>query len=789
MNLEELSAKHAREQEDLVSNQAGWKLGLARKLEAERLAFLEACEREQHELPAKIEQRRRELITQKEEASQRAQEERSLLQRRIAQAELELPTIHFAIERKYKEQDLAQLRAGIVDIDQRLQTALRDLDKTLQGLHGSPEFDLASLETAQVEKYKRLLQDHEEQRRRLDSNHADARKRLTDAQRAEFIAIEVLERLASTEHVIYKENVVAQKLREERTWGVALRRFEFVISFEVHCSHALFAINAESNNQERFFWVRQESQRYRRKYKEDVIYVPGKDEVSKANLLQALLQIIEAAESNHKVAMRPPDCSYDDGECSTFNSLGVAHPADVCGRSLDVRQVNDFIGSKWGPSRHLRTLNLTGGVALYHSIRGNLRFASHSFLEFLDEARRGTALEEIEARFPHVAVKDEIQEMVRLGFLTLDDHEPQIVISPPGIDLGSRVRWLRLNTAVDCNLACTYCHGINEMKPCAESRMPVETALRAVHLFCNLLLEHDVKFMQIRYFGGEPLLNRRAVLSSMALAQELSVQHGLHLSVLLNTNATLITPRLAQELATHRDHLTAIVSLDGPLTAHNSARIYRNGRGSFDSVLRGLDILQQANIRTNISATFGDHNQDQLRSLVDLLLDRDIHYMGLDPIRMVTKSDDPMRLAEALLDVVAYGESMGFEIGGMWKGVIDRLEHGSFGAFCGGSGTELSVLPSGEIYPCQSQPVLLGTLNDLESRALFAGDAYRYVSGRVAGNLPDCQGCEIEGLCAGGCAADACAMSGNLYGRTQFCEFNKVLVQHYLTQAASDMTL
>jgi uncharacterized protein len=287
--------------------------------------------------------------------------------------------------------------------------------------------------------------------------------------------------------------------------------------------------------------------------------------------------------------------------------------------------------------------------------------------------------------------------------------------------------------------------------------------------------------MQIRYFGGEPLLNWHVVLDSMDYAAELASQHNMTLRFYLNTNATLLNQFITHRLSVHRNSLYIIVSLDGSAAVHNAARKFLNGRGSFDLVCRGLDLIQQENIPVTTSATLGTHNREHLRGLIDLLLARNIYSLSISPICVVPENSHPQTLADALIDAIEYARPYKLQIIGFWRDIFQRLEHGTTSyTFCGGSGSELSIQPNGDVYPCHLQPFRLGTLDDIGTRALFATETYHQVAMRTVGNLPECEGCEIEGLCAGGCAADACAYEHNLHGRTRHCDFFRTMVRHHL---------
>ncbi len=514
---------------------------------------------------------------------------------------------------------------------------------------------------------------------------------------------------------------------------------------------------------------------------------------SRSTLVDALFSVIS------EVKEVPCACA-----CACYRPSANAHPYGVCqlpslwdtsstGKlsELQKKETEIPLGQ---PSKYLQTIHTktSNVVMIYHSLLGNLRYADADILKFFSLVEKGYSFQDIYPHFLDFELKKEIEQLKKLGFLVLGDEEKQLSWKIEQRELsynrGEMVRWLRLNTDIGCNIACTYCHGTNEIRIDRDSqRMSLDVAIRAIQLYANLLLEHkQTNLMQIRYFGGEPLLNWNVVRDSLDYATKLAKQYGLSLDILLNTNGILLSRAIVKELIRYRDNLHVIVSLDGAKDAHNAVRVFSNGSGSFDVVNRGLDLLQEAQIPIAISATLGEHNKNHLPELIDLLLKRGIHSMGIDPIRIVSKDGDPVALADALIDAIEYGRSRDFKIGGLWKEVCERLEHENrvMGTFCGGSGTELSVLPNGEIYPCQSQPIWLGTLDDVESRELFKTDAYHHVTMRVVGNLPECRGCEIEGLCAGGCAADAYAIGNDLYGRTQHCEFLRKMVQYHLTITA-----
>jgi uncharacterized protein len=353
------------------------------------------------------------------------------------------------------------------------------------------------------------------------------------------------------------------------------------------------------------------------------------------------------------------------------------------------------------------------------------------------------------------------------------------------------IRSLRLNLSTSCNLACAYCHGFNDaddgLIPCIEGRdndnqMSLNLALRSIQIYTDLMMENSQHRLQIRYFGGEPLLNWQVLLKSMVYAVDLAAKNGLEVEFLLNTNATTLTAAMTNQLAEYKTMLSVMVSVDGPAQAHDMARHFRNGRGSFDLALRGLRLFRQESIPVTASVTLGEHNKACLHDLIDILIENDVFTLGVSPIKTVKNDGDLTELAHVILNAAAYGRQKSFRVSGFWDIFSQRIERGANGAYCGGSGNEISIMPSGEIYPCQAQPLKLGTLDDVESRIMFKTDTYQKIVLRVAGNLPKCRGCDFEGMCGGGCLADAYMVNGHIYEPTQYCEFMKVIGKDFLEQ-------
>jgi uncharacterized protein len=118
--------------------------------------------------------------------------------------------------------------------------------------------------------------------------------------------------------------------------------------------------------------------------------------------------------------------------------------------------------------------------------------------------------------------------------------------------------------------------------------MPLETARKAI----DYLAAHSSQQIApaVTFYGGEPLRRFPFIVKCVEYTHEALAQRSMSFSV--TTNGTLVTAEIAGFLASQDFNVT--VSIDGPKDIHDEYRVYRNGRGSFDSAMAGLRRLVEA---------------------------------------------------------------------------------------------------------------------------------------------------------------------------------------------------
>ncbi len=158
-----------------------------------------------------------------------------------------------------------------------------------------------------------------------------------------------------------------------------------------------------------------------------------------------------------------------------------------------------------------------------------------------------------------------------------------------------------LEVTESCNLRCSYClhdekgslkvrkHGNRDMNP--------ETAYKAIdYLIANSVMLEQIS---VTFYGGEPLLRFDFVKKCIEYARRKAGNKKVTFS--LTTNLLLMNEEISAYLASEKVALN--MSIDGPENVHDSYRRDKAGNGTFDKVIKGLEM---------VIGDYGDNARDLL---------------------------------------------------------------------------------------------------------------------------------------------------------------------------------
>ena len=337
---------------------------------------------------------------------------------------------------------------------------------------------------------------------------------------------------------------------------------------------------------------------------------------------------------------------------------------------------------------------------------------------------------------------------------------------------GDVIKALCLHVAHTCNLNCAYCFASQGKYNGERAVMSFEVGKQAL----DFLVEHSGKrhYLEVDFFGGEPLMNFQVVKDLVAYARSIEKEAGKNFRFTLTTNGMLIDDEVID--FANREMSNVVLSLDGRKEVHDRYRVDYAGNGSWERIVPKFQKLVRERGGRNyyMRGTFTHHNPDFLQDIRQML---DLGFTELSMEPVVCAPDDPTalteedrrivldqyeKLAELMLEREREGRPFTF-----YHYMID-LSGGPciYKRISGcGSGTEyMAVTPWGDLYPCHQfvgdEHFRLGDiwhgLDNPEVQKEFAScNVYA---------KPECRDCWAKLYCSGGCAANAFHATGSITG-------------------------
>jgi radical SAM protein with 4Fe4S-binding SPASM domain len=424
------------------------------------------------------------------------------------------------------------------------------------------------------------------------------------------------------------------------------------------------------------------------------------------------------------------------------------------------------------------------GAIVFHSLLGTPRL-----IELGSQNERDRLL----AALGHVPVHIGDAGVDRV--LNVSESDARVQLSARNAEYMARhaddVRFLSLVVAENCNLGCSYCIAGANMEASRlrrVTRMGWPTAKVAIDWFAG---RRCAGAAVVNFTGGEPLLNWPVIERVIDYVDGQYPRLASDVAFSINTNATLVTPKIASFLALH--DVAVATSLDGNPEASDLVRITRGGLGVSARILAGWDMLAQAGIPVDgFMATFNEFNYEQLdQRIVDFAMERGCKWLRVDCDVIHLLNRPVQETIDRLWSVYSAGRDVGVIVEGFWstpaKNLVSPDYELGLSFFCGAvSGETVSIHPDGRISACGFSRQSLGTVTptDLEHdlqqhRALVAS--------HLPGAREFCRGCVIEGPCAGGCniAIEESGASGSEAAIRYNCEIYREMTRRLLPLAFS----
>jgi uncharacterized protein len=168
-----------------------------------------------------------------------------------------------------------------------------------------------------------------------------------------------------------------------------------------------------------------------------------------------------------------------------------------------------------------------------------------------------------------------------------------------------RIHVLAKPTGAICNLDCSYCFFLDKelLYPGSRFRMPDDVLEAYIR---QLIESHRSNQVTVAWQGGEPTLMGIDFFQRAIAYQEQYKRPGMTFENTMQTNGTLLDDAWCAFFREH-DFLIGI-SIDGPRHLHDTYRVDKGGKPTFDAVMRGLRLLQKHGVDYNILTTVNRAN-------------------------------------------------------------------------------------------------------------------------------------------------------------------------------------
>jgi uncharacterized protein len=325
-------------------------------------------------------------------------------------------------------------------------------------------------------------------------------------------------------------------------------------------------------------------------------------------------------------------------------------------------------------------------------------------------------------------------------------------------------------TGAICNLNCAYCFFLSKenLYPNSHFRMPdeiLETYLRQ-YLAAQKILQANIVWQ-----GGEPtLMGLEFFQRSVQLVEQLK-KPRMQISYAMQTNGTKLDDDWGVFLK--QNNFLVGISIDGPRPLHDKYRLDKGGRGSFDAVMRGLEVLKKHRVDFNILCTVhagnGDHPLGVYRFFRDELEAEFIQFIPIVERDNQTGFQEGSRVTRRSIKARQYGrflsaifdEWVRYDVGRVSVQIFD-VALGAWGGappslciFSPTCGNALALEHNGDLYACDhfvEPDYLLGNILEENMLELVASKVQRKFGRDKLETLPRyCQECEVRFVCHGGC--------------------------------------
>jgi uncharacterized protein len=328
-----------------------------------------------------------------------------------------------------------------------------------------------------------------------------------------------------------------------------------------------------------------------------------------------------------------------------------------------------------------------------------------------------------------------------------------------------RLHVLAKPTGAICNLDCAYCFYLDKENLYPGSRFRMSDAI--LERYIRQLIESSARgAVTVAFQGGEPTLMGLDFFRRALEYERRYARPGMTFENTVQTNGTLLDDEWCAFFHEHKFLIG--ISIDGPRALHDTYRVDKGGKPTFDSVMRGLRLLQKHRVDYNVLTTVNRQNADHPLEVYRFLRDEvGTTWMQFIPVveRVLgsvvsDRSVRPEQFGDFLIAI--FDEWVRRDVGKVFVQTFESAVRNWLGLSSSGMcvfdatcGHGLALEHNGDLYSCDhfvDRSHLLGNIGESHMHELSALPAQRAFGNDKTDGLPRyCQECDVRFACHGEC--------------------------------------
>ncbi|SKC83605.1 anaerobic sulfatase maturase [Maledivibacter halophilus] len=317
-----------------------------------------------------------------------------------------------------------------------------------------------------------------------------------------------------------------------------------------------------------------------------------------------------------------------------------------------------------------------------------------------------------------------------------------------------------------CNLSCKYCfyHSLSEQRSVKNYEM---MDLKTLEIIVKKGLEEGERKVNFSFQGGEPTLAGLNFFKKLIEYQKKYNFKKLTIENSIQTNGILIDEKWAEFLSIN--NFLVGLSLDGPKDVHDMHRIDNNNKGSYNRVMKVVDLLNKHKVQYNILYVVTKYSAKHGRKIYNFFKKHKFRYIQF--IQCLDALGENFGTNPYSLDPKIYGKFLIDTFDCWYKDItegkymmsiryfdnIASMLLGNMPEACGMMGScccQFVIESNGNVYPCDfyaTDDYLMGNIKEMDFKELYESETAKKF---ITDSLPadeKCIQCKYKNICRGGC--------------------------------------